>query len=45
LAKARRVEMPITEQIDAILHKGKDPRDAIQELMRRSGKSESALSG
>ncbi len=45
LAKARRVEMPITEQMHAILHDGKAPRDAIQELMRRSGKSESALSG
>ncbi len=45
LAKARRVEMPITEQMDAILHKGKDPREAIQELMRRSGKSESAFGG
>jgi glycerol-3-phosphate dehydrogenase (NAD(P)+) len=40
LAKARRVEMPITEQMDAILHQDKDPRDAIQELMKRSGKSE-----
>jgi glycerol-3-phosphate dehydrogenase (NAD(P)+) len=45
LAKARRVEMPITEQIYAILHEGKAPRDAIQELMKRSGKSESALGG
>jgi glycerol-3-phosphate dehydrogenase (NAD(P)+) len=43
LAKARRIEMPITEQMHAILHNGKDPRDAIQELMKRSGKSESAL--
>ena len=45
LAKARHVEMPITEQMDAILHQGKAPRDAIQELMKRSGKSESALGG
>src|SRR6195256_2037277 len=43
LANARRVEMPITEQMHAILHQGKDPREAIQELMKRSGKSESAL--
>ena len=43
LAKARRVEMPITEQMHAILHQGKAPQDAIQELMRRSGKSESIL--
>jgi glycerol-3-phosphate dehydrogenase (NAD(P)+) len=40
LAKARGVEMPITEQMHAILHHGKSPREAIQELMTRSGKSE-----
>jgi glycerol-3-phosphate dehydrogenase (NAD(P)+) len=40
LAHARGVEMPITEQMHAILHQGKSPREAIQELMSRSGKSE-----
>jgi glycerol-3-phosphate dehydrogenase (NAD(P)+) len=40
LAHARRVEMPITEQMHAILHQGKSPREAIHELMTRSGKSE-----
>jgi glycerol-3-phosphate dehydrogenase (NAD(P)+) len=40
LARARGVEMPITEQMHAILHEGKAPRDAISELMTRSGKSE-----
>jgi glycerol-3-phosphate dehydrogenase (NAD(P)+) len=40
LARAREVEMPITEQMYAILHKGKAPREAIYELMTRSGKSE-----
>jgi glycerol-3-phosphate dehydrogenase (NAD(P)+) len=40
LARARNIEMPITEQVNAILHLGKPPRDAIQELMMRSGKSE-----
>jgi glycerol-3-phosphate dehydrogenase (NAD(P)+) len=40
LAHARAVEMPITEQMHAILHQGKSPRDAIRELMTRSGKSE-----
>jgi glycerol-3-phosphate dehydrogenase (NAD(P)+) len=40
LARARGVEMPITEQMHAILHEGKAPRDAISELMARSGKSE-----
>jgi glycerol-3-phosphate dehydrogenase (NAD(P)+) len=40
LAKARGVEMPITEQMHAILHQGKSPREAIQVLMSRTGKSE-----
>jgi len=42
LAHARKVEMPITEQMHAILHDGKSPREAIQQLMTRTGKSESA---
>jgi len=40
LAHARNVEMPITEPMIAILHPGKSPREAIQELMSRTGKSE-----
>jgi glycerol-3-phosphate dehydrogenase (NAD(P)+) len=40
LARAHGVEMPIIEQIYAILHRGKAPRDAITELMARTGKSE-----
>jgi glycerol-3-phosphate dehydrogenase (NAD(P)+) len=40
LARARGVEMPITEQMHAILHQGKAPREAIYDLMTRSGKSE-----
>ena len=40
LARARGVEMPITEQMHAILHHGKSPREAIQELMARRGTSE-----
>lgn len=43
LARARHVEMPITEQMHAILTKGKDPRRAIQELMAREFKNESAF--
>lgn len=43
LARSHNVEMPITEQMDEILHQGKSPRDAIQELMTRSGKSETGL--
>ena len=40
LARARGVEMPITTQMDTILHHGKSPRDAIHDLMTRSAKSE-----
>jgi glycerol-3-phosphate dehydrogenase (NAD(P)+) len=40
LAHTRNVEMPITEQMRAILHDGKSPREAIQVLMSRTGKSE-----
>ena len=40
LAHTRHVEMPITEQMHAILHHGKSPREAIQHLMTRTGKSE-----
>jgi glycerol-3-phosphate dehydrogenase (NAD(P)+) len=40
LSRARGVEMPITEQMYAILHDGKPPRDAIHDLMTRSAKSE-----
>jgi glycerol-3-phosphate dehydrogenase (NAD(P)+) len=34
------LEMPITEQMHAILHEDKPPRDAIRELMTRPGKVE-----
>jgi glycerol-3-phosphate dehydrogenase (NAD(P)+) len=44
LARARGVEMPITEQMHAILHEAKAPRDAIAELMTRSSKSETLRS-
>jgi glycerol-3-phosphate dehydrogenase (NAD(P)+) len=40
LARARGVEMPISEQMHAILHDGKSPREAIHDLMTRSTKSE-----
>ena len=45
LARARNVEMPITEQMHAILQQGKAPRDAINELMTRTGKSETSALG
>jgi glycerol-3-phosphate dehydrogenase (NAD(P)+) len=40
LAHSHGVEMPITEQMHAILHHDKSPREALHELMTRSGKSE-----
>ncbi len=43
LARARGVEMPITAQMDAVLHHGKSPRDAIHDLMTRSAKSETGF--
>lgn len=43
LARQRNVEMPITEQVGAILHQGKPPRSALAELMRRDLKSEAEL--
>jgi glycerol-3-phosphate dehydrogenase (NAD(P)+) len=40
LAKVHGVEMPITEQMAAILEHGKSPQDAIRELMARPGRDE-----
>ena len=40
LARRHRIEMPITEQMELILNEGKDPREAIRELMLRPGKGE-----
>ena len=40
LAARYAVEMPITEQMDAILHHNKSPREAIRELMSRPGRDE-----
>jgi glycerol-3-phosphate dehydrogenase (NAD(P)+) len=43
LAEKLGVEMPITEQMHAILHQGKAPREAIHELMTRRVTSEVGL--
>ena len=40
LAKKQGVELPITEQMDAIFRHGKAPKDAIRDLMDRSLKGE-----
>jgi len=43
LAAQRGVEMPITQQMVAVLYHGKDPRKAVEELMTRGLKSETEL--
>lgn len=40
LASRHGIEMPITQQIHALLHEEKSPKDAIRELMSRPGKEE-----
>ena len=40
LARRYGVEMPITEQVDAVLHHGKAPFAAIRDLMSRPGREE-----
>ncbi|MBT3287608.1 MAG: NAD(P)-dependent glycerol-3-phosphate dehydrogenase [Victivallales bacterium] len=40
LAQRHHVETPIIEQIHAALYEGRDPREAVQALMARSGKPE-----
>src|SRR5438128_9369547 len=40
LAREHQIEMPITEQVDAILHRGRAPKDAIRDIMDRPVKRE-----
>jgi len=40
LAREAKVELPITEQVAAILHQGKPPREAIRDIMDRPQKRE-----
>ena len=40
LARQFNIEMPIIEQMELILNEGKDPREAIKELMLRPGRDE-----
>jgi glycerol-3-phosphate dehydrogenase (NAD(P)+) len=44
LARKHGIEMPITEQMFAILHEGKSPQDAIQNLMTRPATQETIAS-
>ncbi|PSH04425.1 MAG: glycerol-3-phosphate dehydrogenase [Acidobacteria bacterium] len=43
LAQRVGVEMPITEQIHAVLHQGKNPREAMRDLMNRPLTHETAF--
>lgn len=40
LARERNVEVPITEEVYAVIHEGKDPRRAVEDLMAREPKPE-----
>jgi len=40
LAKKHGVEVPITEEVYAVIHHGKDPRSAVRDLMGRDPKAE-----
>jgi glycerol-3-phosphate dehydrogenase (NAD(P)+) len=40
LAHEKKVEIPITDQVYAVIHDGKDPRDAVTSLMTRDLKAE-----
>jgi glycerol-3-phosphate dehydrogenase (NAD(P)+) len=40
LARENNIDLPITEQVDAILNKGKSPREAIRDIMERPQKRE-----
>ena len=40
LARDAGIELPITEQVDAILHRGKAPQEAVRDIMERRLKRE-----
>ena len=40
LAREHNIELPITTQVEAILHHGKSPREAIREIMERPQRKE-----
>src|SRR6202007_3414007 len=42
LARETKVELPLTQQVAAILHEGKLPREAIRDIMERPQKRELA---
>lgn len=40
LAQAHRIDVPITEQVCALVHEGRNPKDAVEALMERDVKPE-----
>jgi glycerol-3-phosphate dehydrogenase (NAD(P)+) len=40
LAREHKVDVPITEEVDAVVHKGKNPKHAVQALLTREAKPE-----
>ncbi len=40
LAKREQIEMPIVSKINGILYEGRDPRQAVKDLMTRDLKAE-----
>jgi glycerol-3-phosphate dehydrogenase (NAD(P)+) len=40
LAREHNVPVPITDEVEAVIHRGKSPRDAVQSLLMRDPKSE-----
>ena len=40
LAEQHGIPVPITEQVNAVVHEGKDPRQAVMDLMSRAPKPE-----
>ena len=40
LAAVHGIEMPIADAVDSVLHRGRDPRDAVAALMSREAKAE-----
>ena len=40
LAEEKGISAPITVQVDAVVHEGKDPRQAVMDLMSRTPKPE-----
>ena len=40
LAREHKVDVPITEEVDAVIHQGKDPKHAVQALLSRDPKPE-----